>query len=89
MPRKAAAATTGDDSAFAEQAAPRRSTRIASQPRTEEPKPAPKPRVTKKRTADDANAEGVVGGEGAGEQGNGKAKKACHLILLDFDVRYA
>jgi peroxiredoxin Q/BCP len=73
MPRKAA--TAGDDSAQAEQA-PRRSTRLASQPKTEEAKPASKPRVAKKRTADDANAAGAV--EGGGEQ-KGKAKKVGFL----------
>jgi len=68
MPRKAAAgATTAED---AELVAPRRSTRIASQPSAEEAKPAAKPRVTKKRTAegaDDGNNE---------DKGKTKAKKA-------------
>lgn len=70
MPRKpAAAAAAGEEG---EQAAPRRSTRIASQPRTDDVKPAPKPRATKKRTADDANAAGA-GDEGSEDKG--KAKK--------------
>jgi peroxiredoxin Q/BCP len=66
MPRKATA-TSADEGG--DQAAPRRSTRIKSQPRTEETKPAPKPRATKKRTADDANATQETGEEKA------KAKK--------------
>ncbi|XP_006456227.1 hypothetical protein AGABI2DRAFT_195437 [Agaricus bisporus var. bisporus H97] len=73
MPRKAAAATTGEEGMDAEQAAPRRSTRIAAQPRTEDDKPAPKPRATKKRTAGDAGAS-EDGGEGGEDKG--KAKKA-------------
>ncbi|KAF9449844.1 AhpC-TSA-domain-containing protein [Macrolepiota fuliginosa MF-IS2] len=72
MPRKAAAATAGEESI--EQAAPRRSTRIATQPKAEESKPAPRPRATKKRTVDDADAEGAPGEEQ--EKAKGKAKKA-------------
>lgn len=75
MPRKAAAASAGEDDFQAEQSAPRRSTRIASQPRTEEEKPAPRPRAAKKRTADDAKAAGA--GEEDGEE-KGKAKKVSY-----------
>ncbi|KAJ3575401.1 hypothetical protein NP233_g1127 [Leucocoprinus birnbaumii] len=67
MPRKPAASAGGDD------AAPRRSGRIASQPKTEEVKPAPKPRATKKRTVDDANVADAGEGDDAPK---GKAKKA-------------
>jgi len=71
MPRKAtaAAATAGDDGTFAEQMAPRRSTRIASQPSTGEVVPVAKPRATKKRTAEGA-------GEDTEDKETAKAKKA-------------
>lgn len=66
MPRKATNATMDTDGG--EQAAPRRSGRIASQPKTEEaPKPAPKRRATKKRTVDE--------GDGDEEGAGGKPKK--------------
>ncbi|KXN81416.1 hypothetical protein AN958_04736 [Leucoagaricus sp. SymC.cos] len=73
MPRKAAAA--GEDGAQTEQSAPRRSTRIASQPKVEGTKPASKSRVSKKRTADDANTAGASE-EGSGEKGKAKKVKA-------------
>jgi peroxiredoxin Q/BCP len=70
MPRKAAAAaTTGDDAMAVD--APRRSTRIAAQPKTEDVKPAPK-RATKKRAADDAAAPETAE---EGDEDKGKAKK--------------
>lgn len=68
MPRKAAVTSL----AGAEDTAPRRSTRIASQPQTEV-KSTRKSRTTKKRTADDAIEEGA--GEGESEVGKGKTKK--------------
>lgn len=78
MPRKAAAgATTGED---AEQVAPRRSTRIASQPATEEAKPAPKPRATKKRTAEGADDEDTE------DKGKGKTKKVSYPSPLYYLV---
>jgi peroxiredoxin Q/BCP len=52
-------------------AAPRRSTRIAAQPRTEEVQPAPK-RATKKRTAEDAAVPETAE---EGDEDKGKAKK--------------
>ena len=75
MPRKAAVTSL----AGAEDTAPRRSTRIASQPQTEV-KSTRKSRTTKKRTADDAIEEGA--GEEESEVGKGKTKKVGYSSLL-------
>jgi len=75
MPRKAAVTSL----AGAEDTAPRRSTRIASQPQTEV-KYTRKSRTTKKRTADDAIEEGA--GEEESEVGKGKTKKVGYSSLL-------